>query len=78
MHDRAARVVEGAQVAQPTARRPDPMGEGRVDEERPEDGEDTKVPKRLRSAKAPVMSAGVMAANMSWNEANRMKGMVAA
>ena len=28
----------------------------------------TKAPKRLRSAKAPVMSAGVMAANIRWNE----------
>jgi len=35
----------------------------------------TKAPKRLRSAKAPLMSAGVMAANIIWNVAKRTKGM---
>ena len=38
----------------------------------------TKAPKRLRSAKAPVMSAGVMAANISWKAANSTNGMVVA
>ncbi len=38
----------------------------------------TNAPKRLRSAKAPVMSAGVIAANISWNIANNMNGMVTA
>ena len=38
----------------------------------------TKEPKRLRSAKAPVMSAGVIAANISWNDANSTNGMVTA
>ena len=38
----------------------------------------TNAPKRLRSAKAPVIRAGVMAANISWNEANRTNGIVAA
>ena len=38
----------------------------------------TNAPNRLRSAKAPVMSAGVIAANISWNIANNMNGMVAA
>ena len=34
--------------------------------------------KRTRSAKAPVMSAGVMMANLSWNSANSISGMVGA
>ncbi len=38
----------------------------------------TNEPNRLRSAKAPVMSAGVIAANMSWNIANNMNGIVTA
>ncbi len=38
----------------------------------------TKEPNRLRSAKAPVMSAGVIAANISWNIANNMNGIVTA
>ena len=38
----------------------------------------TKEPKRLRSANAPVMSAGVIAANISWNDANKTKGIVTA
>ena len=38
----------------------------------------TKLPKRFRSAKAPVMSAGVIAANISWNAANRTNGIVVA
>ena len=38
----------------------------------------TKLAKRFRSAKAPVMRAGVMAANISWNAANRMNGIVVA
>ena len=38
----------------------------------------TKLAKRFRSAKAPVMSAGVIAANISWNAANRTNGMVVA
>ena len=32
----------------------------------------------MRSAKAPVISAGVMIANLSWNRANRSSGIVAA
>jgi hypothetical protein len=32
----------------------------------------------FRSANAPVMSAGVIAANMSWNAANRTNGTVVA
>ncbi len=38
----------------------------------------TKLANRLRSAKAPVISAGVIAANMSWNAANRTNGIVVA
>ena len=38
----------------------------------------TNEPKRLRSANAPVMSAGVIAANISWNIANNMNGIVTA
>ncbi len=38
----------------------------------------TNEPKRLRSAKAPVISAGVIAANISWNIANNMNGIVVA
>ena len=38
----------------------------------------TNEPNRLRSANAPVMSAGVIAANISWNIANRTNGIVAA
>src|SRR3954466_8668173 len=38
----------------------------------------TNEPNRLRSANAPVMSAGVIAANISWNIANNMNGMVTA
>ena len=38
----------------------------------------TNEPNRLRSAKAPVMRAGVIAANISWNDANRTNGMVTA
>ena len=36
----------------------------------------TNAAKRLRSAKAPLMSAGVMAANIIWKVAKRTKGMV--
>ena len=36
----------------------------------------TKAANRLRSAKAPVMSAGVIAANISWKVANRTNGIV--
>ena len=39
--------------------------------------QDSKEP-TLRSANAPVMSAGVIAANISWNDANRTKGIVTA
>ena len=38
----------------------------------------THAPNRLRSANAPVMRAGVIAANISWNAANRRKGIVVA
>src|SRR6185295_17183228 len=38
----------------------------------------TKALKRLRSAKAPVMRAGVMAANINWNAANSTNGTVVA
>src|SRR6478609_5267019 len=38
----------------------------------------TNEAKRLRSAKAPVISAGVIAANISWKAANRTKGIVVA
>ena len=34
----------------------------------------TKAPKRLRSAKAPLMSAGVMAANIIWKVAKSTNG----
>lgn len=34
--------------------------------------------KRIRSAKAPVIKAGVMIANLSWYMANSNKGMVGA
>ena len=37
----------------------------------------TNAPNRLRSANAPVISAGVIAANISWNEAKRTNGIVA-
>ncbi len=30
----------------------------------------------IRSAKAPMMSAGVMTANVSWNMAKRISGML--
>ena len=36
----------------------------------------TNAAKRLRSANAPLMRAGVMAANIIWNVANRTGGMV--
>ena len=36
----------------------------------------TKAAKRLRSANAPLMSAGVMAANIIWNVAKSTKGML--
>ena len=35
----------------------------------------TNAPKRLRSAKAPLMSAGVMAANIIWKVAKSTNGM---
>jgi len=38
----------------------------------------TKAENRLRSAKAPVIRAGVMAANISWNAANSTNGTVTA
>ena len=38
----------------------------------------TNAPNRLRSAKAPVMRAGVIAANISWNAANSTNGTVVA
>src|SRR3954447_13718529 len=38
----------------------------------------TNAPNRLRSANAPVMSAGVIAANISWNAANSTNGTVVA
>ena len=38
----------------------------------------TKEANRFRSAKAPVMSAGVIAANISWKAANSTNGMVTA
>ena len=37
-----------------------------------------KGPKRMRSATAPVIRAGVMAANMHWNMAKARCGMVGA
>ncbi len=36
----------------------------------------TNAPKRLRSAKAPVIRAGVIAANISWKAANSTNGTV--
>jgi hypothetical protein len=38
----------------------------------------TKDANRFRSAKAPVMSAGVIAANISWKAAKRTNGIVVA
>src|SRR5919106_2908418 len=38
----------------------------------------TNAPKRLRSAKAPVMRAGVIAANIIWKAANSTNGTVVA
>ena len=38
----------------------------------------TKALKRLRSAKAPVMSAGVMTANIIWNTIKACAGTVGA
>src|SRR6187431_1665241 len=38
----------------------------------------TNAPKRLRSANAPVMRAGVIAANISWKAAKSTKGTVVA
>ncbi len=34
--------------------------------------------KRILSAKAPVIKAGVMMANLAWNKANNINGMVPA
>ena len=36
----------------------------------------TNAAKRLRSAKAPLMSAGVMAANIIWKVAKSTNGML--
>jgi hypothetical protein len=38
----------------------------------------TKLAKRFRSAKAPVIRAGVIAANISWKAAKRTNGIVVA
>ena len=77
--DGAAGEVERAELEQPAVGRPDPVGDRRVDEERPQDREDDEAaPKRFRSAKAPVISAGVIAANISWKAANRTNGIVVA
>ena len=78
MDDGAAGEVERAHLAQPAVGRPDPVGERRVDEGGPEEVKRTKAPNRLRSAKAPVISAGVMTANISWNAGNRTNGIVLA
>jgi hypothetical protein len=55
------------------------VGDRGVDEDRPEDREQARTSRTAcAQAKAPVMSAGVMAANISWNIANNMNGIVVA
>jgi hypothetical protein len=60
--DGAAGEVERAQLRQPSSA-PDPVGEGTVDEQRPQRRED------------PVMSPTVMIANIPWYMANTLVGI---
>ena len=77
VHDGAAREVERAPLEQPARRREHPVRDGRVHEDRPRArGTTTHAPNRMRSAIAPVISAGVMTANIIWYAMNSDGGIV--
>ena len=63
--DGAAGEVERAHLGQPAAA-PDPVGDRRVDDERPQRDERDIGAKRMRSTMAPEISAAVMIANVPW------------
>ena len=72
MHDRAAGKVKdrpvgrGVGEVQNSADAPDHVRHGAIDDQRPEARKTAMELNLTRSAKAPVISAGVMMANMSW------------
>ena len=66
VHDRAARKIERAQVAEPAAHAPDPVANRIVNQRRPSSEKRTIAENFIRSATAPKMSAGVMIANIIW------------
>ena len=59
-----SRVVGGVEDA---VRPPDPMGDRRIDKDRPQPDEPQHGGKFLRSANEPAISAAVMIAKVSWN-----------
>ena len=79
VHDRAAGEVERAALEQPARGREHPVRDRRVHEHEPETARTTSTPtNRIRSAIAPVISAGVMIANISWKARNASGGIVSA
>jgi hypothetical protein len=66
VNDRAAGKVKGTLVAQPAAQPPDPVGQRIVDERAQSTRNSRKAENFMRSAKAPMIRAGVMMANMAW------------
>ena len=77
VHDRAAGEVERAALEQPALGREDPVRDRRVHEDRPQTrGTTPRRAKRMRSAIAPVISAGVITANIIWYAMNSSGGIV--
>jgi hypothetical protein len=73
--DRAAGKVDGALDEEIAVRVPDHVGDREVGEGAPEDREGRTALNFTRSAKAPMISAGVIAAKVIWKTMNRYSGI---
>ena len=75
VHDGAAGEVERAPLEEPAVGREHPVRDRRVHEHRPQPDEQTQAENRMRSAIAPVISAGVITANIIWYAMNDSGGI---
>ena len=66
VHDDAAGEIHAPRAGEPAAA-PHPVRHRDIDQQQPQAGEQQHGGKRMRSAKAPMISAGVMMAKVIWN-----------
>ena len=74
--DRAAGEIEDAPLPEKAIGVPRPVRQRRIYEDAEQTDEHQVAVNRIRSAKAPLISAGVMIANLSWKSAKSRSGIV--